>query len=90
MKAKGKVTPPRAEAETIELDQGFWDAAEWTMPGEAPPKQIVSLRVEPWVVAFFRARGGRHTQRMAAVLKSFALAKQPRAAAKTAPKRLTK
>lgn len=39
--------------------------------GDAGPKELVSLRLDPDVIAFFRAQGRRHTSLMADVLRAY-------------------
>jgi uncharacterized protein (DUF4415 family) len=52
-----------------ELDDSFWQSATFH-----PAKDVkipVALRLEPEVLAWFKAQGEGHTTRMAAILKRF-------------------
>jgi uncharacterized protein (DUF4415 family) len=52
-----------------ELDDSFWDNATFH-----PTKDVkipVALRLDPEVLAWFKAQGDGHTTRMAAILKRF-------------------
>ena len=46
-----------------------WTRAELVMPA---PRQSVHLRLEPDVIAFFKAQGKGHISRMQAVLRAYA------------------
>jgi uncharacterized protein (DUF4415 family) len=51
------------------LDADFWNNAILRTPRDA--KVPVALRLDPDVLAWFKAQGGGHTSRMAAILKHF-------------------
>lgn len=56
-----------------ELDETFWNNAKLVMP---QTKQLVSLRVSPEVLAYFKANNPTHyTTKMAAILSAYVLAK---------------
>lgn len=58
-----------------ELDETFWKNAKLVMP---QTKQLVSLRVSPEVLAYFKAKNPtQYTTKMAAVLSAYVLAQQP-------------
>lgn len=52
-----------------ELDADFWSNAILRTAKDA--KVPVALRLDPDVLAWFKAQGGGHTSRMAAVLQHF-------------------
>ena len=53
------------------VDAAWFHEAALVMP---PPKQAVSLRIDPDVLAWFKARGPGYQSRMNAVLRAFARA----------------
>jgi uncharacterized protein (DUF4415 family) len=56
--------------------QGFedidWSKAEWVLP---EPKTAISIRLDPDVLAFFKADGAGYQSRINAVLRSYMKAK---------------
>ncbi|WP_020560603.1 BrnA antitoxin family protein [Thiofilum flexile] len=57
-----------------ELDETFWKNAKLVMP---QTKQLISLRVTPEVLAYFKATSPTHyTTKMAAVLSAYVVAHQ--------------
>lgn len=73
---RAELRPNQAPSEpNPELPDNFWDNAELVMP---KTKQAVSLRVDPEVLAFFKAQGKGHLTRMHAVLKSYVDAQKQR------------
>ncbi len=52
-----------------ELDAGWLASAD---AAAAPPKQPISLRMDPDVLAWFRAQGSGYQSRMNAVLRAYA------------------
>lgn len=59
----------------MDLPDDFWDSAE-VQPPKA--KQQVNLRVDPDILAFFRAQGKGHLTRMHALLRSYVDAQRDR------------
>ena len=68
MKDRGETRAARADAETFEIPEDFWDDAEITPP---MTKRQVNLRVDPDIVDFFKDQGPGHLTRMHAVLRSY-------------------
>jgi uncharacterized protein (DUF4415 family) len=60
----------RPDAEEIELDEGFWKAADLVVPGQIS-KASVHLRVDSDVLDWFRSQGKGHLTRMNAVLRAY-------------------
>lgn len=56
-------------SDIAELDADFWNNAVLKTAKDA--KVPVALRLDPDVLAWFKAQGGGHTSRMAAVLQHF-------------------
>ena len=61
---------PEPDPEEGEVD---WSQARVVMP---PPKQIISVRIDRDVLAFFKSQGRGYQTRMNAVLRSYMEAKQ--------------
>jgi len=59
------------------IPPGFWDNAEVRMP---PPKQQITLRLDPDVIGWFKRTGKGYQSRMGAVLRSYVEAKRKRSA----------
>jgi uncharacterized protein (DUF4415 family) len=74
MKAQGEVLATPENAPLYDPDEAFWASAE-LVPTHQPRKVSVHLRLDPEVLAFFKAGGDGHLTRMAQVLKSYAKAK---------------
>ena len=74
MKAQGEVRATPENAPLYDPDEAFWASAE-LVPTHQPRKVSVHLRLDPEVLAFFKAGGDGHLTRMAQVLKSYAKAK---------------
>lgn len=68
MKERGELQAPRDDAPEVNLPEGFWDSAK---PVVKQPKQAVSMRVDPDVLAFFKSQGDGHLTRMHAVLRAY-------------------
>ncbi|NJL50310.1 MAG: BrnA antitoxin family protein [Blastochloris sp.] len=60
----------RPDAAEIELDEGFWEAADLVVPGQVT-KSSVHLRVDRDVLDWFRSQGKGHLTRMNAVLRAY-------------------
>ena len=56
-----------------ELGDEFWESAKLVIP---VPKQSISLRVDPDIIAWFKSQGKGYQSRMNAVLRSYMLAKR--------------
>ncbi len=83
LRRRGGFLPARPDAEEIELDDSFWSEAK-LMPALFPPdnqraKASVHLRVDPDVLAWFKAQGRGHLTRMNAVLRAYYEANRKRA-----------
>ncbi len=52
---RGQITPPRPNAEPVDLPAGFWDGVEMRTP---VPKQPANLRVDADILEFFSEGGG--------------------------------
>jgi len=76
LKAAGKISAPTSRNTVEDLPDEFWDNAKLVMP---QTKKAVSLRVDPDVLAFFKAQGNGHLTRMHAVLKAYVDAQKKRA-----------
>ena len=74
MKDRGEVRVTPKNAPLFEPDEAFWAKAE-IVSTRRPRKVSVHLRLNPDVLAFFKAGGDGHLTRMAQVLKSYAKAK---------------
>jgi len=74
MKTRGEVRATPDDAPLYDPDEAFWASAE-VVPSRQPRKVSVHLRLDPEVLAFFKAGGDGHLTRMAQVLKSYAKAK---------------
>jgi uncharacterized protein (DUF4415 family) len=57
-----------ADADNPPADPAWLDAGHLVRPG---PKQAISLRVDPDVLAWFRSTGPRYQTRMNAVLRAY-------------------
>ena len=68
MKERGQISPPRPDAEPVDLPSDFWDGAEVRMP---VPKQPVNLRIDADILDFFRAGGRGYQTRIHSVLRSY-------------------
>ncbi len=76
MKERGRISPPRPDAEPVDLPAGFWDGAEVRAP---VPKQPVNLRVDADILEFFRKDGRGYQTCIHSVLRSYVDArKRPR------------
>jgi uncharacterized protein (DUF4415 family) len=75
MQARGEIRAPRTDAPEIDMPEGFWDTATVQEP---EPKTAISLRVDPDVLAFFKAQGRGYQTRMHAVLRSYVDAQKVR------------
>lgn len=77
MKDRGETISARQDAKVLDLPEGFWDDAEVKPP---LTKQQVNMRVDPDILAFFKAQGGGkgHLVRMHAVLRSYVDAQKKR------------
>lgn len=76
MKARGETRPTRDDATALDLPDGFWDSAQPQMP---KTKQPVTMRVDPDILAFFKAQGQKgHLTRMHAVLRAYVDAQKKR------------
>lgn len=75
MKQAGKIRPTPDDAPTIELDDQFWQSAEFVEKA-AKRKTSIHLRIDAETLAFFRAEGRGHLTRMANILKAYAQAAQ--------------
>ncbi len=75
MKARGEVSSPRSDAPALDMPDGFWDEA---IPQAPKTKQQVNMRVDPDILAFFKAEGRGHLTRMHAVLRSYVDAQKKR------------
>jgi uncharacterized protein (DUF4415 family) len=65
----------RRDAPILPVPKGFWHHARVMMP--TGTKVPIHLRVDPDVLAWFRAQGPGHLSRMNAVLRSFYEANRP-------------
>jgi uncharacterized protein (DUF4415 family) len=74
MKMQGDVRATPDNAPLHDPDEAFWAGAE-QVPMRQPCKVSVHLRLDPEVLAFFKAGGDGHLTRMAQVLKSYAKTK---------------
>jgi len=74
MKIRGEVRATPDDAPLYDPDEAFWASAE-AVPTRQPRKVSVHLRLDPDVLAFFKAGGDGHLTRMAQVLKSYAKVK---------------
>lgn len=72
----GEVQKPAPDAPSLDMPEGFWDDADVQMP---KAKQQVNMRVDPDIIAFFKAQGAGHLTRMHAVLRSYVDAQKKRA-----------
>lgn len=70
MRARGEYVPTPDDAPEIELDEEFWKKAEEVV-AQRRNKESVHLRLDPQVLAAFRADGPGHLTRMAEVLKAY-------------------
>ena len=68
MKARGEVAPPKVDAKSVDLPDGFWDDAKVQMP---LTKKAISMRVDPDVLEYFKQQGDGHLTRMHAVLRAY-------------------
>jgi len=68
MKARGEISGARADATALDMPDGFWDVA---LPQAPKTKKQVNMRVDPDILAFFKAQGSGHLTRMHAVLRSY-------------------
>lgn len=68
--ARVAATPDHTGAAEIDID---WSRAEIVEPRV---KQAISLRLDPDVLAFFKAQGKGYQTRMNAILRSYMLAQQ--------------
>ncbi len=70
MEARGEVheTPP--DAPTYELPEAFWKTAK-VMPGDRQRTTSVHLRVDSYVLGWFKQQGKGHLTRMNAVLRAY-------------------
>jgi uncharacterized protein (DUF4415 family) len=59
------------------IPPGFWDNAKVWVP---PPKQQITLRLDPDVIGWFKRTGKGYQSRMGAVLRSYVDAKRKRSA----------
>jgi len=75
MRERGETRAPRQDAGEIELDDAFWAAARPL--GRRARKTSVHLRIDPDVVAAFKADGPGHLTRMADVLAAYARSRRP-------------
>ncbi len=75
MKERGKISPPRTDAATPDMPEGFWDRA---LPQAPKNKKQVNMRVDPDILAFFREQGSGHLTRMHAVLRAYVDAQKKR------------
>jgi uncharacterized protein (DUF4415 family) len=75
MRKRGE-TQTRPDAPAIELDEEFWRNARVVMPGERG-KQLVSLRIDSDVLAWFKTQGKGHLSRMNAVLRAYMESRRP-------------
>lgn len=75
MKDQGQTKPAREDAKVLDLPEGFWDDAEVQAP---LTKQQINMRVDPDIIAFFKAQGSGHLTRMHAVLRSYVDAQRKR------------
>ena len=72
-----RTSPP----ELANLPADFWDGAQVVAP---VIKQAISLRLDPDVLAWFRAQGPRYQSRMNAVLRTYMTQMQMRSGKKRA------
>lgn len=72
-KRRGEIAPTPPDAPEYDLPDEFWERAEVVYPERKTP---VSLRVEPEVLAWFKAQGPGHLTRMQAVLRAYVEAKR--------------
>lgn len=75
MQNRGELHVTREDAPEIDMPEGFWDVAQ---PQEPQSKQAISMRVDPDVLAFFKAQGRGYQTKMNAVLKSYVDAQKTR------------
>lgn len=78
----GKLPPVRDlpdAGDGEEYPEGFWDAAVWVGP-EDLPKKLLSLRIDPDVIDWFRSQGPGYQTRMNAVLRRYMQAQKAKAA----------
>lgn len=75
MQDRGELHATREDAPAIDVPDGFWEAAQLQEP---KAKQQVNLRVDPDVLAFFKAQGKGHLTKMHAVLRSYVDAQRGR------------
>lgn len=68
MHNRGELQSPRENAPTVDMPEGFWDSA---LPQAPKTKQAISMRVDPEVLAFFKAQGDGYQTRINAVLRSY-------------------
>jgi uncharacterized protein (DUF4415 family) len=68
MHNRGELQSPRENAPTVDMPDGFWDTA---LPQAPKAKQAISMRVDPEVLAFFKAQGEGYQTRINAVLRSY-------------------
>lgn len=66
----GTVQKPRADIPEFDMPDGFWDDAV-IMDGRDAVKSMISLRIDPDILAFFKSQGKGHLTRMHSVLRSY-------------------
>jgi len=68
MHERGEIKPTRADAQEIDMPEGFWEAAQ---PQPPKTKTPVSLRVDADILDYFRGQGDGHLTRMHSVLRAY-------------------
>jgi len=56
------------DPDALELDDSFFDRVTIELP---QPKKVVSLRIEPYVLEWFKAQGKGYQTKMTALLKAY-------------------
>jgi uncharacterized protein (DUF4415 family) len=84
LRDEGKLTPlidaPEIEPEEEDaLPDAFWKEAVLVRPGELH-KKLLSLRIDPDVIDWFRSQGPGYQTRMNAVLRRYMQAQKAKAA----------
>ena len=68
LQRRGEVKAPCDDAEPLDMPDGFWDDADLV---DRQRKQSIHLRVDAYVLEYFKSGGKGHLTRMNAVLRTF-------------------
>ena len=68
MKNRGEISPPHADAKSVDVPEDFWDNVRVRPP---LTKEHVNLRIDSDILQFFRQGGRGYQTRIHSVLRSY-------------------